>query len=221
MTSAHFAFAAAIKSSAPQIPLWALMLSTYLLDIVFIFLVAMGFESFAPLSVHGGKLFLAYYSHSFLGAACIALIAGGLAGWVWGKQAGLLIGGVTFSHWVLDLIVHFPDMPILPANFGNFPLLGFGLWQFPVISSLVELTLVLTGIYFYYKSVKNPAAGVVEDKKYARALFAAQVTSSIIMLLFVADIFNLSRFISVVLMFLLVVLCGWLDSRISRPLSFT
>ena len=37
---------------------------------------------------------------------------------------GLLLGAVAFSHWVLDLIVHRADMPILPGNAGGLPLLG-------------------------------------------------------------------------------------------------
>ena len=42
MTAGHFGLAAAIKSPAPRIPLWALMLSTYLLDLVFIILPLLG-----------------------------------------------------------------------------------------------------------------------------------------------------------------------------------
>jgi hypothetical protein len=49
MTAGHFGFAAVVKSQAPRVPLWALMLSTYLLDVVFIILVATGVENFALL----------------------------------------------------------------------------------------------------------------------------------------------------------------------------
>ncbi len=48
MTTGHFGFAAVVKSSAPKVPLWALMLSTYLLDFVFIFLVAGGLKYLRP-----------------------------------------------------------------------------------------------------------------------------------------------------------------------------
>ena len=80
MTAGHFGLAAAIKSPAPRVPLWALMLSTYLLDFVFIILVTVGVESFAPLNpgqppAYGEVLIQAYYSHSLVGAALIAVIA--------------------------------------------------------------------------------------------------------------------------------------------------
>ena len=50
MTAGHFGFAAAVKSRSEEVPLWALMLSTYLLDIIFIFLASAGIESFKPLN---------------------------------------------------------------------------------------------------------------------------------------------------------------------------
>ena len=36
MLAGHFGFAAAVKSREPQVPLWALMLSTQLLDVFFV-----------------------------------------------------------------------------------------------------------------------------------------------------------------------------------------
>ena len=143
MTTGHFGLAAAVKSTAPKVPLWAIMFSTYLLDLVFIILASAGIETFAPIDpshpAYGQVSIHAYYSHSLVGAFLIALIAGLLARWAWGKRAGTVIGAVTFSHWILDLIVHRPDLPILPGNLGHLPLLGFGLWQIPAVSALLEL----------------------------------------------------------------------------------
>jgi hypothetical protein len=49
------------------------------------------------------------------------------------------------------VLAHRPDLPILPGNAGNLPLLGLGLWQFPTVSALVELALVLAGAYLYHR----------------------------------------------------------------------
>ena len=46
---------------------------------------------------------------------------------------------------VLDLIVHRGDMPILPGNAGDLPLLGFGLWRVPLASILLEAALSFLG----------------------------------------------------------------------------
>ena len=224
MTAGHFGLAAAVKGPAPRIPLWALMLSTYLLDFVFIILVAAGLESFAPLDpahpAYGAVVIQAYYSHSLVGAVVIAIIAGLAALWAWGKRAGVVIGAVVVSHWILDLIVHRPDLPILPGNLGNLPLLGFGLWQLPSVSALIELALALGGAYLYYRSARQVVARTSNgDEQQTRALIAAGVTGVLIVLLLITDVLNLPLLLAVVLMVLLIVLCGWLDSRLQRAAS--
>ncbi|MGA8263635.1 MAG: hypothetical protein WB779_04255 [Ignavibacteriaceae bacterium] len=159
MTAGHFGFAAAVKYKSPKVPLWALMLSTFLLDIVFIILVSAGIESFAPIKpaqpTYGGVIIHAYYSHSLVGALIIATITGYIAKWIWDKRTGIIIGTIVFSHWILDLIVHRPDLPILPGNAGNLPLLGFALWNIPAASAMLELLLVIGGAYLYYKAARK------------------------------------------------------------------
>ncbi len=218
MTSGHFGFAAVVKSSAPKVPLWALMFSTYLLDFIFIVLAGFGIESFAPINpahpAYGQVMIHAYYSHSLLGAAIIAVIAGFVARWAWGKKAGLVIGAIVFSHWLLDLIVHRPDLPILPGNLGSLPLLGFGLWQLPIASAVLELALALVGAYLYYRSATKAPAGV-QDTRHFKALVAAGVTGVLLVLLLAADFFNLPLLVAIMLMLMLIVLAGWLDSRLT------
>lgn len=219
MTTGHFGFAAMVKSSETRVPLWALLVATYLMDIVFIFLVSAGVESFAPLNpghpAYGQVIIHAYYSHSLIGSIVPAFVAGMLAGWAWGKRAGLVIGGAVFSHWVLDLIVHRPDLPIMPGNLWNLPLLGFGLWRIPVISGLVELTLAVAGTYLYYKSaLKSPAAVSEDGGSRTKAVLSSGVLGILLLSLFTVDVLSLSLSIEVLIMLLLIVLCGWLDSRL-------
>lgn len=227
MTAGHFGLAAAVKSPAAKIPLWALMLSTYLLDVVFIILAAAGVESFAPLDpggspAYGRVLIQAYYSHSLAGAALIALVAALLASRAWGRQGGIVIGAVVFSHWILDLVVHRQDMPLLPGNAGNLPLLGLGLWNIPFASAAIELALVLGGAYLYYRSVLQVAASSRRNgAPSSRAILAAAVTGILLFLLLLADVAGLPLLIAVLLMLLLVVLCGWLDARLEGPARAT
>ncbi len=219
MTAGHFGLAAAVKSQSPRVPLWALMFSTYLLDYIFIILVAAGVESFAPIDpthpAYGQVVINAFYTHSLVGAGLIALVAGLLAGRAWGKRAGVLIGAVVMSHWVLDLIVHRPDLPILPGNAGNLPLLGFGLWQFPVISAVLELAIVLGGAYLYYRRAEHSVAGSEADRgRHTQVLVTTGLTALFLLLLLAADVLNLSVIITLLLMLMLIILCGWLDSRL-------
>jgi hypothetical protein len=218
MTAGHFGFAAGAKAAAPRVPLWALMLATYALDIVFIALVAAGVESFSSIDpahpAYGQVVINALYDHSLVGALVISAVAGGLALWRWGRDAGIVIAAVAFSHWVLDLIVHRPDMPILPGNMGNLPLLGFGLWDFPTASIILELALVLGGTYLYYTAALNSPAAKASAAGRQRALLAVGVTGVLLLLLLASDALGLNFAFSLMLMLLLVVLSGWLDARL-------
>jgi hypothetical protein len=223
MTAGHFGFAAGVKSKETRVPLWGLMFSTYLLDFIFIALVGAGVESFAPLDPahpgYGQVLIHAYYTHSLVGAALISLAAGWIASRAWGRRAGVVIGAVAFSHWILDLVVQRPDMPILPGNLGGLPLLGFGLWQFPAISAVVELALTLGGAYLYYRSARSkPSPSGAQNGGQSRALAATGITGLLMVLLLAADVFNLPVYVVLLLILLLVIFCGWLDSRLKWPI---
>jgi FtsH-binding integral membrane protein len=63
-----------------------------------------------------------------------------------------LLGALVASHWVLDLIVHIPDLPLYP---GNSPKFGFGLWNSIVLTILVEGVIFLVGVVLYIKTKKD------------------------------------------------------------------
>jgi len=153
MFAGHFGVAAVIKSKTPELPLWSLLVSTQLLDIAFIPFSLAGIETMEPIGEGGyaRMIIYAFYTHSFVGALLLSILAACLAGGFWGKKSGIIIGLVAFSHWILDLIVHRPDMPILPGNIGNFPLLGFGLWESVSVSILIEFLLIAAGAIFYFR----------------------------------------------------------------------
>lgn len=179
MLAGHFGLAAVVKAREPQVPLWSLMLATSLLDIVFLGLYFAGIETLTSAVGRGpgyGELYInADYSHSLVGALAISLLALLVTAIAWGRRNGLIIGFVVFSHWLLDLLVHRPDMPILPGNAGNLPLLGLGLWMLPWLSALVELGLVLAGAFMYYHAAMRTA--VRTERAEAKAGAAAAVTS--------------------------------------------
>ncbi|OPA72984.1 permease [Paenibacillus selenitireducens] len=192
MFAGHFGLAAAVKSKAPQIPLWALMLSTQLLDVVFIPFLLTGKETMEPISGetgYGANMIHADYTHSLIGALFIAMIAGWGAWRLWGRRGGVITLSVVFSHWILDLLVHRSDLPILPENFGNLPLLGFGLWKYPVISITLEIILLVSGIILYYRSFSR----INEHRQGRRWVIASTVLMGFMFLMAIAtDVFNLS-----------------------------
>jgi membrane-bound metal-dependent hydrolase YbcI (DUF457 family) len=161
MIAGHFGFAALVKSRERQCPLWALMLASVWLDVVFVPLFLTGVETMQPApgatGSYGAAIIHADYTHSLVGALLLSALFG-LAGWAaWGRRNGVVLGLVAFSHWVLDLLVHRADMPILPGDFGHLPRLGLGLWRIPPAAISAELALVLAGAWFYWRAARAVA----------------------------------------------------------------
>ncbi len=177
MIAGHFGFAALVKACERQVPLWALMLATVWLDVVFIPLYVAGIESIETVSGardggYGAGIIHADYTHSVLGALLLAGIFGAVAGVPWGRRCGVVLAAVVFSHWLLDLTVHRGDLPILPGNRGNLPHLGFGLWRFPTAAITLELVLVVSGAFFYWQAARS-AVRAAGGTRLPRANIAA------------------------------------------------
>jgi hypothetical protein len=175
MIAGHFGFAAIVKSREPKVQLWSLMLATVWLDIVFIPLFVMKIETAKPLpglpGGYGENIIYADYTHSLLGALALSAVFALIFGPLWGKRCAIVLGLVSFSHWMLDLIVHRHDMPLLPANLGHLPRLGFGLWQFKTVSALMELLLVILGAWCYWRAAS--AVTTEAQRGRTRAIVAA------------------------------------------------
>ena len=159
MIAGHYGVAAAVKASAPQVPLWALMLATVWLDVLFVPLLLAGVETFGPApgttGGYGGSIIHAGYTHSLVGALLASAAFGALFARRWGRRAAIVLSAVAFSHWLLDLVVHRPDMPILPGNAGDLPLLGLGLWRVPAAAATVEAALVIAGTFLYWRAAQR------------------------------------------------------------------
>jgi uncharacterized membrane protein len=177
VVAGHFGFAAGVKSAATSAPLWALMLATVWLDVVFVPLFAAGIETLGPVAGtrggYGNVIIHADYTHSLVGAAVLAVLFGLAAALPWGRRVGIVLGAMVFSHWLLDLIVHRGDMPVLPANAGGLPRLGFGLWRVPAASIAAELALVIVGSLLYWRVARQMVrTASAADERRARLLAA-------------------------------------------------
>jgi hypothetical protein len=176
----HIALGLAAKRATPQVSLAVLFAAAQLADILWPIFVAIGLEqvridpgntAFTPLD------FVSYpYSHSLL-----LLVVWGLAmalvyrPFARGRRALAVVGALVVSHWVLDVIVHRPDMPLYPGG----PKFGLGLWNSIPGTLAVEVPMFLAGLWIYTR-VTHPR------DKVGRWAFAALVV--VVMLIYVANI---------------------------------
>jgi len=155
----HFGLAAAVKAAQPRVPLWALMLATVWLDVIFVPLFLAHIEYIDPVpgtdGGYGNGIIYADYTHSLVGAIVIAALTGLVVARWWGRRGAIVIGAVVFSHWVLDLVVHRADLPLLPGNLGDLPRLGFGLWRYPALTATIEAALILVGAVLYFRAARR------------------------------------------------------------------
>jgi hypothetical protein len=191
MFAGHFGLAAAVRAKAPEVPLWALMVGTQLLDLAFMPLMLSGIETMDQ-TTHGsgyGRLIIhADYSHSLVVALLLSFLAGWFGQWRWGIKAGLVLSGVVFSHWILDVVVHRADMVLLPGNWGNLPFLGFGVWRFAWLSFLLELVLILVGIIVHFRfALKSASTG----QRRTTALLSSVVLGTVLMVTLISSAIDL------------------------------
>jgi len=73
----------------------------------------------------------------------------------------------VFSHWLLDVLVHRPDLPL----YGDTHKLGLALWNFPLPALALEAGLYYGALWFYLRAspTKNFAG------KYGLALLGIAI----------------------------------------------
>lgn len=186
MIAGHFGFAAIVKSREKTAPLWALMLATVWLDVIFTLLFVAHLETVQPISPHagyGGLIIHADYTHSLVGMVALSAALGAMFLPRLGRRVAIVIALVSASHWMLDLVVHRADMPVLPGNLGNLPRLGLGLWNDPRAAGCVELALVIAGAALYWRAAMAVSLKAGRNGKLA-SLSAAMIGAFGLLVLF-------------------------------------
>lgn len=64
-------------------------------------------------------------------------------------KGALIVALGVFSHWVPDLIVHRPDLPLIPGSAAR---VGFGLWNSVPATLAIQLGLFVIGTVVYVRS---------------------------------------------------------------------
>ena len=152
----HWAPALAIAAKRRRPELGTLFIAAQLIDWAFFLFVLTGVEKMRLTpgisAVSPLDLYFMPYTHSLVGALAWGSAAA-ITVWVIlrDRTAGLLAGAVVMSHWLLDLLVHVPDLTIA----GGPPKLGLRLWNYPVIEMPLELAMTSGALWIYVRA-RNP-----------------------------------------------------------------
>lgn len=152
----HFAVAFAAKRAAPKTSLGVLFAACQLPDLIWPVFLLLGWErvriepgvtAFSPLAFEHYP-----WTHSLLATVGWAVAAAILYGlWSRSRVGATMVGLLVLSHWVLDWVMHRPDLPLYPGS----GFVGLGLWNSVAATLAVELVLFAIGLVIYLASTRS------------------------------------------------------------------
>ncbi len=154
----HYALGFGAKRVAPAVSLGTLFLACQFADLLWPTLVMLGVEvvridpgntvltplSFESYPYSHSLLMLALWSVLFAAAYRVTRRSSPVA-------AASVVGGLVFSHFVLDVLTHRPDMPLAPGVSAK---MGLGLWNVPAVEIPLETLMFAAGVWLYARATK-------------------------------------------------------------------
>lgn len=150
----HYGVSLALKRANPRLSLGGLFLAAQGLDLLFFTFVLLGIEKMRIVpgftEYNAYDLYFMPYSHSLVGSLVWAGLA--LGGVLLLRRApftgAALVGLAVFSHFLLDVPMHTPDMPLLG---DSSPKVGLGLWNHRGWALAAELSVLGAGLLLYLR----------------------------------------------------------------------
>jgi len=153
----HFGAGFAGKKFSKSASLGTYFMAAQWIDLIWPILVLFGIEKveIEPGISSVTPLNFSYYpfTHSLVGVLIWAILFGAIYYFIKKNyKTSIILGLLVLSHWFLDLIVHIPDLPIIP---GEGLKVGLGLWNSFAATLIVEGLVFTIGLYLYLKSTKT------------------------------------------------------------------
>lgn len=152
----HFGVGFAAKSVDKKISLGTLFLASQFIDLLWPILLLLRLES---VKIEPGNTavtplnFISYpISHSMLGVIIWGILFG-IIYYLFKKnlRGSILLGILVFSHWLLDLLTHRPDLQLFPWHDYK---VGFSLWNSFTGTVIVEGLIFILGVFVFYAAGK-------------------------------------------------------------------
>jgi hypothetical protein len=153
MVLGHYGLALAAKRLAPKTSLGSLVLAAQLADEVWPILLLLGVEHAEVRPAHQATLRLSFVDYPITHSLLTGVLGGFLFGVIYffirrNARGALITALLVPSHWVLDLLVHLPDLPIWLGG----PKVGFGLWRSVPVTITLESVFFVGGLLIYLRS---------------------------------------------------------------------
>ena len=152
----HFGVALAAKRIAPRTSLATLIVGAQFLDLLWPVFLLLGLEHVRVVPGITKVQPLDFYDYPLSHSLTMAIrwsLAVGLVYYLirrYGRGAWV-VGSLVLSHWLLDFLVHRPDLPLWMGG----PKYGLGLWNSWPASISVEVLLFAAGIWLYVTATRS------------------------------------------------------------------
>jgi hypothetical protein len=151
--------AGSLKGRCKSVTLGALFFAALLLGVVLWVLVLSGVEAVRVPAEYRTTADITFdfpYSHSLVGSVVWSLFGAEACMLLWRNSpartlTALVVVAAVFSQFVLDWLVHIPELPL---SGNDSPKFGLGLWRNRPVAWCVEDVLSFTGLWFYLRAVQ-------------------------------------------------------------------
>jgi hypothetical protein len=172
----HFGAGFGSKAVVRKVSLGTLLLAAQFIDLLWPTLLLLGVEQvrIVPGATTVTPLLFEHYpvSHSLM-AVLVWACAFGAVHFILqrDRKAAIVLGLLVLSHWLLDVIVHQPDLPLYP---GSPDKMGLNLWSSLPATLAVEVPLFVLGVWLYARTT-TPADNYGKWGLWALATFLSAI----------------------------------------------
>jgi hypothetical protein len=171
----HAAVALGASRAVPRVNVGLLIFAAFLADFLLGVFGALGLEQAHVPPDFATRHYLTFtfpYSHGLVPLLVWGTVLGALLCWTDARnrsRAFLVIAALVVSHFVLDGLVHVPELPLLGRNS---PKIGLALWNHMPLELSIETVMALAGLVVYWSLKSTTRLG-----RWGIAIFVLVLTA--------------------------------------------
>ena len=171
----HAAVALGASRAIPRINAGILIFAAFLADFLLGIFGALGMEQAHVPPDYATRHYLMFtfpYSHGMVALIAWGVLFGAIFCWVDRRdraRAFWVMAALVFSHYILDGLVHVPELPLLG---GTSPKMGLALWNHMPLELTLESLMALAGLVVYWS-----LSGGTKVSRWGMAAFVILLTA--------------------------------------------